>query len=142
MEPPPFFDDSHGSKKRKRNKGAGKGNPWAATAPKGEGGKKASKGTSWADWVAEKNPDGRFRRMEDGSEICFDWGRNPDGCATPCKQVPKRAHACELCRGSHRTINCPTFPGWKPPKGKGKGKGKHLLRAGWSLPRGPRTPRA
>ena len=127
------------SRKRKRGRGGGAG---AAQRPParavtlvpaerstGSGGGQSSKDASWAEWANEKTSDGRFKRMEDGSSLCFDWGRNQDGCATPCKHVPKFTHACELCCGSHRTINCPSHPGWQPPakgKGKGKGKGKHF----------------
>ncbi|MDP6955271.1 MAG: hypothetical protein QF599_04785, partial [Planctomycetota bacterium] len=88
----------------------------------------AERSERWATWVNEKHPDGRWRRLEDGSDFCFAYGRQAGGCSTICSSVPQRSHACEWCRGQHRTIDCPTRPGWQPPpkgKGKGKAKGSH-----------------
>jgi hypothetical protein len=55
-----------------------------------------------------------------GSQLCYKWGRNDGGCAAACPE--KRAHVCEWCRGSHRSIACPQKPGWVPPSAKGAGK--------------------
>ena len=82
---------------------------------------------AWSSWANEKMADGRWKRLDDGTEICYAYSRNTDGCTTVCSANPKRGHACEWCRGQHRTINCPTHPNWTPPPqgqgGKGKGKG-------------------
>ena len=61
--------------------------------------------------------DGRYFKSMNGSQICFAFGRNKDGCKKVCPLG--RAHVCEFCRQLHRTIECPKNPGWKPPEGKG-----------------------
>ena len=76
------------------------------------------------NWADARKPDGRFCYDIGGTELCYAWGRNEGGCATVCTREPKRAHGCEWCRGPHRTIHCPSHPGWRPDPGDGKGKGK------------------
>eukprot|EP00971_Amphidinium_carterae_P053588 1055630-Amphidinium_carterae.1 len=75
----------------------------------------------------QKRPDGRYFRNADGNEICFNWSRSPNGCGEPC--VAARAHICEWCRKPHRSIECPSKPGWTPvatveAPAKGKGRKK------------------
>ena len=74
--------------------------------------KPKNKGTGLAD---KRVADGRFR-MKDGQEICYAWNRAGDGCEAQCPH--KRAHVCEWCLQSHRAIQCPKHPGWKPVAGK------------------------
>ena len=97
---------SQGNLKRKRQKGNGKGGQDKGSSGKSNG---------------QRN-DGRFVKSADGVQICFAWSRSADGCAAegPCPQG--RAHICEFCRSSHRTVRCPSNPNWKPPPAKGKGK--------------------
>lgn len=79
--------------------------------------------------AGQRRPDGRYLKAENQVELCYAWGRSADGCATECLARPPRVHACEWCRGSHRSIDCPVHPNWKPEfgkKGEGKGKRKHL----------------
>jgi len=47
-------------------------------------------------------------------QFCHAWNKYAEGCSSPCPNM--RQHACMLCGGSHRSINCQS--------GKGKGKGK------------------
>ena len=68
-----------------------------------------------------KTPKASENRDDHGTQFCFAFGRHAGGCSEPCPN--KRSHACELCKGAHRSIECPTNPGWKPPSQKGKGKG-------------------
>ena len=80
--------------------------------------------------------DGRYFKSTGGINICYDWSRNPDGCSN--QGCPKAmAHVCEWCRQSHRTVDCPQVPGWKPDptkgRGRGKGGGKRQKRS-WSVP--------
>ena len=75
-------------------------------------------------WADTRKQDGRFCYDIGGTELCYAWGRNESGCATVCTREPKRAHGCEWCRGPHRSIHCPSHPGWRPDPGEGKGKGK------------------
>ena len=66
--------------------------------------------------------DGRYTHAK-GREICYNWARYENGCAQECLARPPREHACEWCREPHKSIRCPTKPGWKPTdKGKGKAK--------------------
>ena len=96
----------------------------AAQAGHGEA-KKMRESTEWSNWANQRREDGRFLRAENGQDICFEWSRNEGGCASPCAGHPPRVHCCEWCRQPHRSVACPTHPGWKPnPKGKGGGKGK------------------
>ena len=88
--------------------------------PKGPGGpgggpKGAGKGGN-----EEKRKDGRFLRGRNGADICYTFSRDEGGCSETCPQ--KRLHICEFCRGQHRTIHCPTHPGWTAPPVGGKGK--------------------
>ena len=85
------------------------------------------------EWLDEKKPDGRYLRHTNGSDFCFTFTRFKGGCSSDgvCVQAVKRQHACEWCRGPHRSVDCTSHPGWKPApannkqKGaKGKGKGK------------------
>ena len=76
-------------------------------------------------WADDLRADGRWMYAQNGKGLCYAFGRNENGCQTVCDK--QFEHLCELCRGQHRTIHCPTNPGWSPPaaeKGKGKGKGK------------------
>ena len=78
-----------------------------------------------ANWMDERRPDGRYMYAQNGRGICFQHSKNENGCTTICDK--NFEHICELCRGLHRTIHCPTNPGWRPPlegKGRGKGRGK------------------
>jgi hypothetical protein len=94
--------------KRGRDKGSGKG-----------GGKKGK--ANMAEKASQRQ-DGRYFTSVNGTQICFEFARNADGCKATCPS--KRAHVCEWCRGSHRTIECPTKPGWVPePPAPGKGAG-------------------
>ena len=72
-----------------------------------------------------RRADGRHKISHTGAEICYAWSRNADGCRVECPT--HRAHVCEWCRQPHRTIECPTHPGWKPDQAGGgkKGGGKH-----------------
>lgn len=78
--------------------------------------------------------DGRYTKDHAGNELCFTWGRNPAGCSDAgCSIKPPhgpRAHGCEYCLGSHRSVRCPNHTGPHPwnaaPKGKGAGK-----KGGW-----------
>ena len=47
-----------------------------------------------------KNAEGKFYRDAQGVSLCWAWNRAAKGCTDPCPS--KRAHVCELCRGSHR----------------------------------------
>ena len=87
------------------------------------------------DWWNAQRADGRFMYAENKKQLCYAWGRCPDGCSDPiCKAVPQRMHLCEWCRQPHRSISCPAHPDWTPPppappgaersKGKGRGRGK------------------
>ena len=79
----------------------------------------------YPEWANQRRPDGRYMYAEDGTEICYTYSRTADGCSTECTATPPRAHACEWCRGQHRSIRCPSHPNWvPPPKTKGKGRGK------------------
>ena len=81
------------------------------------------------EWADKKRPDGRWLYDYNGVELCYGFGRTANGCGVTCTADPKRSHACEWCRGQHRSIRCPSKPNWTPPpkgKGKGKGKGKDL----------------
>ena len=40
---------------------------------------------------------------ENNVQICWAWNKARDGCKTPCPNA--RAHICEICRGSHRTVD-------------------------------------
>ena len=97
------MDAPRGDRGRSRSPRKGKGGDRASgTDSKGKG-----KG------VDAQRADGRYFKTRDGKQLCYDFNRKPDGCAAVCKN--KRAHNCELCRGSHRAIRCPTRPGWTPP---------------------------
>ena len=63
----------------------------------------------------ERRPDGRYLCAKDGTEICYAWSRHEGGCSNPCRGNPVRAHVCEFCRTSHRTVHCPDHPDWKSP---------------------------
>ena len=74
----------------------------------------------------QRRPDGRWMTDLNDVELCYAWGRNSSGCDDHgCISRPPRAHGCEWCRGNHRSINCPTHPGWNPNAGKGQGKKGH-----------------
>jgi hypothetical protein len=64
--------------------------------------------------------DGRHMQSVNGTQICFEWARNEEGCKAQCPT--SRAHICEWCRGDHRSIECPQHPGWVPDQ-KGGAKG-------------------
>ena len=82
------------------------------------------------NWADTQRPDGRYLYDVGGTEICFKYSRNANGCTTACEARPARAHCCEWCRGPHRSIHCTVHPNWVPDqepreaKGAGKGKGK------------------
>ena len=97
-----------GGKDWNRGGGGGKGKGFDRTGGPGSG--KAADA---------QRGDGRYFTSVNGTQLCFAYGRNKDGCKKVCPLG--RAHACELCRGQHRTIECPKNPGWTPPQ-KGKGK--------------------
>ena len=93
-------------------------------AKKGKGkgdGKKQEKNKAAADNNDQQRGDGRYYKSVEGCQICFDWTRVGGGCQQVCPTG--RAHCCEFCRGSHRTINCPKHPGWKPSAPEKKGSG-------------------
>jgi hypothetical protein len=54
----------------------------------------------------KKGLEGKHRLDNAGTEICWNWNRAANGCATKCESG--RAHICEICRGDHRTVQCPT----------------------------------
>ena len=78
------------SGKRQRQRGDAKAASSGA-AKGGGGGKGQSKGKA-----------SRRGTTESGQQICFAWARD-GGCTEPCPA--KRAHVCEICLGSHRTID-------------------------------------
>ena len=57
--------------------------------------------------------DGRYFSSANGTQICFSFTRNKDGCKKVCPF--NRAHVCEFCRQPHRTIDCPKHPNWVAP---------------------------
>ena len=60
----------------------------------------------------------QYITMQDGREICFTFAKGAvNACPEPCKDM--RAHACQLCLGSHRNADCPQKK-TKPGKGSGK----------------------
>ena len=62
-----------------------------------------------------KLPDGRFARDTDGVNLCWEFNRKANGCASPYPN--KRSHRCEWCRDLHRAIGaeCSVKPrGWQP----------------------------
>ena len=72
-------------------------------------------------------PDGRHVVDDDGTELCFAWNRDRNGCAAGANPQ-RRSHRCEWCLGPHRAVDpsCPKRPAdWKPPeKGGGRGAGR------------------
>ena len=85
------------------------------------------------DWWNAQRPDGHYMYAENKKQLCYAWGRSPNGCTDPlCAAVPQRMHLCEWCRQPHRSIRCPAHPDWTPPpptppgggKGRGRGRGK------------------
>ena len=53
-----------------------------------------------------KDPNGKYYRSRAGKQLCWNWNKEPRGCAEPCRS--DRAHLCEICRGErgvpgHRT---------------------------------------
>jgi hypothetical protein len=96
--------------KREREKGGAKGR-----------GKKG-KDDAIPDATRVQRQDGRFLSSVSGTQICFEWARNKEGCKATCPT--SRAHVCEWCRGNHRTIECPQHPGWVPDQPPKKGDGK------------------
>lgn len=98
QKPTPAFSGDHPAPTNKRPGGGGNG-----PTPK-----KRGKATP----AEQRRPDGRYYRGRNGTEICFAWGRGADTCSEPCPH--KRMHICEWCRNTHRSINCPSHPGWKP----------------------------
>ena len=98
----------------KGDKGAGAGtgdkNRYGP-APKGpKGGKKGKKDTPYEKTSGKdsKRPDGRYFNDHHGKQLCFTWCRQADGCKKVCPNG--RAHACEWCRGYHRSFNCKEAP--------------------------------
>ena len=87
-----------------------------------DGRKGKSKGKEKKEKSESARPDGRFFCSVNGTQICFDYARNKDGCKATCPGG--RAHVCEWCRGSHRSIECPKKPGWVPEPAQKKGDGK------------------
>ena len=67
--------------------------------PPGKGKDKGSKGKG-------KGKDKGKVQFGNGTEICRNWNRAPDGCAKKCPN--NRRHVCDKCGGDHRAIACPT----------------------------------
>ena len=51
-----------------------------------------------------KDKAGLYISTRDGSQICYSWTQGHDGCKAPCPNG--RAHVCQRCLGSHRTVSC------------------------------------
>ena len=79
----------------------------------------AGKGGAAVEGHPKKRPDGTYTTGYCGTQLCYEYGRNANGCTHigPCKGVPQRLHQCELCLGLHRSIKCtvPGNAGWQPP---------------------------
>ena len=74
----------------------------------------------------QRTQDGRWRIDRDGEQLCYEYGRNHNGCSEgQCKGTPRRSHTCEFCLATHRSITCNYKPkGFVFPSGKGNpGKG-------------------
>jgi hypothetical protein len=91
----------------KPDKGAGKG-------------KEKGKDKPMADKLQRQ--DGRYMQSVSGTQICFNYSRQKDGCKAQCPE--SRAHICEWCRGNHRSIECPQHPNWVPEQAPKRGDGK------------------
>ena len=46
---------------------------------------------------------GKYVASENDVQICWAWNKARDGCKAQCPNG--RAHVCEICRGSHRTVD-------------------------------------
>ena len=77
----------------------------------------------------QRTQDGRYRIDRHQMQLCYEWGRNPNGCTDVCCSVPKRSYLCEFCLATHRSITCGkkpkgfVFPGKNPGKGGDDWKG-------------------
>ena len=60
----------------------------------------------------KKSNRGWFMTAADGREICWNFSRRNSCTVNPCR----RAHICEICRGSHCNKGCP------PKAAQGGGK--------------------
>jgi hypothetical protein len=89
---------------------------WAPTRPRPAPKGKGVKGKAVKEGKGKQRADKMHSHNAAGTQLCYAWGRNPQGCATPCAN--SRAHQCEWCLGPHRSIdpNCLSKPeGWTPP---------------------------
>ena len=132
MPPPPRYSglpavhNAPGDGKRAQNRAAAAAKGQVNKAPRGGGKGAAPAPPKQANGVNvnAQRADGRYLYSLEGLEICFAYSRSANGCTATCKGQPQRAHLCEWCRGSHRSIECPTHPGWQPPPAQGQGGGK------------------
>ena len=85
---------------------------WAPAEAARPGHKKNSKGKGKGKGKGPRN-DGRHTVNSKGTQLCYSWGRNADGCRNPCPNG--RAHQCEFCLGVHRSLDCSRKPAdWQP----------------------------
>ena len=65
-----------------------------------------AKGKGAEDWPHPRKGRGNtYLSTRDGSEVCFAWNRDPNGCSQgPCPHG--RAHVCEKCLQPHRGCGC------------------------------------
>jgi hypothetical protein len=86
--------------KRKRQQEAAARAP--TTRPPPPAGKGQGKGK---ESHPRKTRQGTYLTSRDGSQVCFTWNRDRDGCKTgPCPN--RRAHVCEHCLQPHRGVDC------------------------------------